>query len=65
MPRSDKPVDDEEIPAKRPKLVDVESDDSDDSDDDFAVQLLEGKSTKFSLRISIDFICYIMLLLRI
>ncbi|KAJ7382994.1 Domain with 2 conserved Trp (W) residues [Desmophyllum pertusum] len=43
VPRSDKPVDDEEIPAKRPKLVDVESD---DSDDDFAVQLLEDTYEK-------------------
>ena len=37
---TDKPVDDEEVPAKKKKLVDVESE---DSDDDFAAQLLEGQ----------------------
>lgn len=38
--RSNKSNDnDEEVPAKRPKLVDVD----DDSDDDFAAQLLEGQ----------------------
>ena len=37
--KSDTTVDDEEVPAKKQKLVEVESD---DSDDDFAAQLLEG-----------------------
>ena len=39
--KSEKPDNDEEVPTKKPKLVDV---DSEDSDDDFAAQLLEGQS---------------------
>lgn len=40
LQRSSKSIDnEEEVPAKRPKLVEVD----DDSDDDFAAQLLEGQ----------------------
>lgn len=38
--KSEKPVSDEEGPAKKRKLVEVDE----DSDDDFAAQLLEGQS---------------------
>ncbi|XP_078345829.1 uncharacterized protein LOC144631294 isoform X2 [Oculina patagonica] len=40
--KSNKSIDDEEVPAKRQKLVDVDE----DSDDDFAVQLLEDTYEK-------------------
>ena len=40
--KSEKPDSEEEVPAKKPKLVEV---DSEDSDDDFAAQLLEGQLT--------------------
>lgn len=39
--KSEKRDSEEEVPAKKPKLVEV---DSEDSDDDFAAQLLEGQS---------------------
>ena len=39
--KSEKPDNDEEVPTKKPRLVEV---DSEDSDDDFAAQLLEGQS---------------------
>lgn len=42
--KSTKSIDDEEVPAKRQKLVDVDE----DSDDDFAVQLLEGQCSNSS-----------------
>jgi len=40
---------DEEVPAKRPKLVEVDE----DSDDDFAAQLLEGQDRNFLKQIYI------------
>ena len=45
----------EEVPAKRPKLVEVDEDSDDDSDDDFAAQLLEGQDRNSLKQIYTEF----------